>query len=172
MGTYPAQTWNNSESVSSRQGSAVSNRMLHSNVRSCQSPAAPLCQPPSTRRATLTSQQVRPSGVLCRWSDGLELTAWSPPLRYSTRCSVRCTMCYTQDILMVLRCGTILTLHYRRIYICRYKCFQYSTPTYPHVSLRSVFLIFSSICCWLSPMYAMPTGRTHSRIASPHLRTW
>ena len=37
--------------------------------------AAPFCQPPSTRRATSPSQQVRPSGVLCRWSDGLELTA-------------------------------------------------------------------------------------------------
>ena len=43
------------------------------NIRSCQSPAAPFCQPPSTRRATLLSQQVQPSGVLCRWSDGLEL---------------------------------------------------------------------------------------------------
>ena len=77
--TYSAQTWSNSASVSSRQDSAVSNRMLHPNVRSCQSPAAPFCQPPSTRRATLPSQQVRLSGVLYRWFDGLELTAWSPP---------------------------------------------------------------------------------------------
>jgi len=75
----PVQTWSNSASVSSRQGSAVSNRMLHSNVKSCKSPAAPFCQPSSTRHATLPSQQLRPSGVLCRWSDGLELTAWSPP---------------------------------------------------------------------------------------------
>ena len=45
------------------------------NVRSCQSPAVPFCQPPSIRRARLPSQQARPSGVLCRWSDGLELTA-------------------------------------------------------------------------------------------------
>ena len=86
--TYSAQTWSNIASVSSRQSSVmfldffirpVSNRMLHSNVRSCQSPAAPFCQPPSTRRATLPSQQVRPSGVLYRWSDGLELTSGSPP---------------------------------------------------------------------------------------------
>ena len=27
----------------------------------------------------VSSQQVRSSGVLCRWSDGLELTAWSLP---------------------------------------------------------------------------------------------
>ena len=70
--TLALQTW--SASVSSRQGSAVSNRMLHSNISSYRSPVVPFCQPPSTHCAMSLSHQVRPSGVLCRWFDGLSGT--------------------------------------------------------------------------------------------------
>ena len=47
-----------------------------------------------------------------------------------------------------------------------------STSTYPQVSLRSVFLIFSKISCWLIPMYAIPIGIAHCCIALMQFRTW
>ena len=51
--------------------------------------------------------------------------------------------------------------------------FQYRTSTYPHVSLRSVYVSLCSICRSLSPMYAQMTGITHCRfIAFAQFRTW
>jgi len=37
------------------------------------------CQPPSSCRSPLQHEHVRPSGLLCRWPNGLELTARQAP---------------------------------------------------------------------------------------------
>jgi len=51
-------------------------------VRHCnysQSSATSIFQPPPSFRTTTSSQHARPSGVLRRWSNGLECAAWRPP---------------------------------------------------------------------------------------------
>jgi len=64
--------------VSPREGSPVPCELLPPHIGRCQSSATSVYQPPPSRRTTTSSQHARPFGILCRWSDGLECTAWRP----------------------------------------------------------------------------------------------
>ena len=65
--------------MSPRQGSPVPHELLPPHIGCCKSSASSIFQPPPPRRTTTSSQHARPSGVLCRRSDGLERAAWRPP---------------------------------------------------------------------------------------------
>jgi len=53
----------------------VTVHLLPPHIGHCQSSATSIFQPPPSCRTTTSSQHARPSGVLPRWSDGLECAA-------------------------------------------------------------------------------------------------
>jgi len=53
--------------------------ILHYCLLACHSQSTTIRQPPSSCHSPLQHEHVRPSGLLCRWPNGLELTARQAP---------------------------------------------------------------------------------------------
>ena len=53
--------------------------LLHPGHECCRSQSTTIHQPPSSCCSPLQHEHVRPSGLLCRWPNGLELTARQAP---------------------------------------------------------------------------------------------
>ena len=53
--------------------------LLHPGRECCRSQSTTISQPPSSCRSPLQHEHVRPSGLLCCWPNGLELTARQAP---------------------------------------------------------------------------------------------
>jgi len=71
--TYPLQTGSHSASLSAEQGSGVPGRLLYTSLRHSQPTSFTVSHSTSPDHTTLSAQHFRSSGLLCRWSDGLEL---------------------------------------------------------------------------------------------------
>ena len=90
--------------------------------------------------------------------------AWTSKLYINSRLNFFC--CFK----IVLKLGPI---QHRQKHIGSFECYNYFhihqksatcllvMSTYPHVSLRSVFLIVSTICAWLIPRYCIKIGIMH-----------
>jgi len=71
--THPVQTGSHSAQLSAVQGSWVPGWLLYTSLRHSQPTSLTVSHLTSPDRTTLPAQHFRSSGLLCRWSDGLEL---------------------------------------------------------------------------------------------------
>ena len=77
--TYPLQTGSHSASLSAEQCLRVPGRLLYTSLRHSQPTSFTVCHSTSPDHTTLPAQHFRSSGLLCRWSDSLELATVQSP---------------------------------------------------------------------------------------------
>jgi len=65
--------------VPSKQGTKVPGRLLHSSLGCRQSTASEICQSSLPNCSAVSTKYIRPSGLRCWGSDGLELTTGQSP---------------------------------------------------------------------------------------------